>query len=67
MYYKMILETSGEHVATPSVVEPIKVGERIQLQLDGEEAVYLVTKVEHGVDQVGETIVIGTVSVDRVI
>ena len=65
MQYKVLLEGNEEHVATPNVGEPLRVGEKIPLILDGEEASYSVTKIEPGTEMIGNTLVVGTVWVRR--
>ena len=67
MHYKVILESSGEHVATANVTDQLRIGENIQLQLNGEETVCLVTRMEPGIENVGNTFVIGTVWIRRVV
>lgn len=67
MHYKAIIESNREHIATPYVDEPFRVSERIQLQLDYEEALCSATNIKPKIEEVDGTIVIGTVSVRRVV
>ena len=66
MLYKVLLEGNNEHIATPNVHdEPLREGEWIPLRVDGEEAQYLVTKIEPKAEMLGDTLVVGTVWVRR--
>ena len=68
MLYKVILDRKNEHVATVNVADPLTVGERIDsLTVDGDEAPYLVTKIEPRPEIAEDTFVVGTVWVHRVV
>ena len=65
MLYRVLLDGTNDHVATPNIDDPLSEGEMIPLILDGEEASYLVTRIEPGTEIVGNTLVVGTAWVRR--
>lgn len=66
MKYKVLLENTSEHIATPSVSELLRLGEKLPLIVGGEEALYLVTNIDPTPESEDDTLTVGTAWVKRV-
>ncbi len=61
MRYKVLLEDTNEHVATPNADDPLREGEEIPLRVGDEESSYLITRIEPKPELLGDTLVVATI------